>query len=145
MSFLDAKKVSRLKSIEGNGYGDPVLVDIIEDIATLAASSGAFTPAANVAALGTLATVGHPTALTVTALGVITPLVGVDGVGNTAAPLIGVNAAILAIQGKVDAIVAAIDATPTSALLTTTDTRITSLQTKIDAVLAALKTAGLML
>lgn len=143
--YLSEDKVSRLKSIEGNGYGNAILPQIIEDLATLAASSGAFTPAGTIAALGSLATVGHPAALTVTALGVITPLVGVDGVGDTAAPLVGVNAAILAIQGKVDAIITAIDATPTSALLTATDTRIGTLQAKIDAVIASMKAAGLML
>ena len=140
MAYLTAEEVRRLKSIEGNGYGDPVLADLMER-----ALEPAIAPeAATVAAVGTLPTAGHPTALTVTPVGVITPLVGVDGVGNTAAPLVGVNAAILSLQGKVDAIVTAIDAVPTSALLTGVDARILSLQTKIDAILASIKAAGLM-
>ena len=139
MSQLTECQVRRLKSIEGNGYGDPILPALFNSL--LATTS---VQAADVPALGTLATVGHPAALTVTALGTITPLVGVDGTGSNAAPLTGVNSAILAIQTKVDAIVTAIDAVPTSALLTATDSRIATLQAKIDAVISALVTAGLM-
>jgi|GEM_PF-2929114 len=58
-----------------------------------AIESGANTPAANVAALGTTAN-----------------LVGVDGTGSNAAPLAGTESRLDAIEAKVDAILAALKA-----------------------------------
>ena len=53
---------------------------------------------------------GNPVAAVVAALGATSNLVGVDGTGSNAAPLVGTEARLDAIEAKVDAILASLKA-----------------------------------
>lgn len=53
---------------------------------------------------------GNAQAAAVAPLGVTTDLVGVDGTGSNAAPLVGTEARLDAIEAKVDAVIAALKA-----------------------------------
>lgn len=52
----------------------------------------------------------NPQAAAVAALGATSNLVGVDGTGSNAAPLVGTEARLDAIEAKVDALIAALKA-----------------------------------
>ena len=53
---------------------------------------------------------GNVQAASVAAIGATTALVGVDGVGNNAAPLAGTEARLDVVEGKIDAVIAALKA-----------------------------------
>lgn len=53
---------------------------------------------------------GNPQAASVAAIGATSNLVGVDGTGSNAAPLVGTEARLDAIEAKVDAILSALKA-----------------------------------
>lgn len=97
-------------------------------------AAGSNPVAADVAALGSLASVGN------SGISAIGPLTQVEPAltDTSAALLTDTNTNLNLLQAKIDAI------TPDIASIANINARVTSLQAKIDAILAALKAAGLM-
>ena len=53
---------------------------------------------------------GNPQAATIAAIGATSNLVGVDGTGSNAAPLVGTESRLDAVEAKIDALIASLKA-----------------------------------